>query len=1128
MGKHRSWRWRVSHPIGIAEDRTGNIYVADFYNQRVQIFSSVGDFIKILGEGDFSYPRGIATDGMGNVYVSDDGDRLIKKFTPDGTLLKSWGGYGSGDGQFDNPMGIAIDSDGYVYVADYNNARIQKFTSNGVFVIKWGTYGTETGKLYHPWDIAIDSDGYVYVADSGNSRIQKFTSNGEFVLTWGSTGSGDGQFTGLGSIDIDSDDYIYVTEYNGNRIQKFSLDGQFITKFSEYGFDPGQLNKSWWLLASSNGKIYVSDTGNNRLQIFKKVTSEINNKAIVVAGGGPFAGNNLWDATQSAANFAYRTLTYQGLSKSAIYYLSSDTDLDLDGNGEPDDVDGDATNNNLQQAITTWAADASNLCIYLVDHGGDGTFRMSGTETLSAPDLDSWLNQLQQTFSGKVVVIYDACESGSFLSNLTPAAGKERIVVSSTSPNESAYFVSQGTVSFSNFLWTQIFNGLDIEDAFVLARNAIQYTTDYQNPLIDANGNGVGNETDDFALAQNTYIGYGTIIQGDGPVIGSVSDPQTINGTTFANLSALNVTDDDGIARVWAIIRPPDYNQGASGNPVQNLSSIELMPAGGDQYDGIYDGFNMEGTYQIAIYSKDRIGNTSIPKLTTVSVNNPLKRKAIIVAGGDPSDALWPSTKNCSAFAYNALTFQGYTDNDIFFMSHDSLSSGVDDQPSLSNLSYAINTWAQSNTQDIVLYLVGNGGNASFRINETETLPPADLDAWLDDLQEVIAGKVTVIYDADESGSFLPLLTPPAEKERILISSTDSDGPAYFPIDGNISFSAFFWRQVLNGATARDAFVHAINSVGYAFQGQEPKLDDSGNGVGNEQGVDGRMARYYTIGTGIMLAGDEPLIGSACPDQALSGAVSATVWVENVTSTSSIDKVWALIASPGYITGDSANHREDMLMLDLSPVGNGRYEVAYSNFTSFGIYKISIYAMDKNGNVSLPKEIQVEQQVIVPDMYEEDDTFGQANVVELIDSPPQKHTFHDQGDQDWVKFYGIEGEPYEIKISNVGTNCDVVSSIYDTDGTTLLTQMNWGFEGEDEFLTWTCPQNGIYYVMIKHFGSTVAGFGENAAYDLAVYRSIGVLQTLVRGIITDDNTGIPIGNALIVTTDKGVCYKFCQ
>ena len=50
--------------------------------------------------------------------------------------------------------------------------------------------------------------------------------------------------------------------------------------------------------------------------------------------------------------------------------------------------------------------------------GGNGNFRMSGTETLSATELVSWLDQLQAVIPGKVIVVYDACESGSFSTRL--------------------------------------------------------------------------------------------------------------------------------------------------------------------------------------------------------------------------------------------------------------------------------------------------------------------------------------------------------------------------------------------------------------------------------------------------------------------------------------------------------------------------------------------------------------------------------------------------------------------------------------------------------------------------------------------------------------------------------------
>ena len=367
---------------------------------------------------------------------------------------------------------------------------------------------------------------------------------------------------------------------------------------------------------------------------------------------------------------------------------------------------------------------------------------MSDTETLSAADLDSYLDQVQNTISGKIILIYDACESGSFLSSLTPPSGKERIIISSTSPGESAFFITQGTISFSNYFWTHIFNGLTVYDAFSLSEEAI---SQYQNPVLDDNANGIGNEVNDGTLASSTYIGNGTIIYGDAPAIGKVSPDQLISGTTSALLYADEVTDDDGISRVWAVIRPPDYTQTNSNNPVQELPSVELMPVGDDRYEGSYDGFNIPGTYQIAIYARDRMGNTFIPQLATVSVNAPLRRKAIILAGGPENEAIWPAMEKNSLLAYEALIYQGYNDDDIYFMSPVTISTGVDGLPTLINLDDALTTWASQNTQDLVLYLIGKGNAASFKINATETLSATTLDNWLDSMQNNIPGKVIVI-----------------------------------------------------------------------------------------------------------------------------------------------------------------------------------------------------------------------------------------------------------------------------------------------------------------------------------------------------------------------------------------------
>ena len=79
------------------------------------------------GNGQFNSPTGVATDASGNVYVADYSNNRIQKFNASGTFLTAWGTGGTGNGQFNTPVGVATDGSGHVYVADTNNHRIQKF-----------------------------------------------------------------------------------------------------------------------------------------------------------------------------------------------------------------------------------------------------------------------------------------------------------------------------------------------------------------------------------------------------------------------------------------------------------------------------------------------------------------------------------------------------------------------------------------------------------------------------------------------------------------------------------------------------------------------------------------------------------------------------------------------------------------------------------------------------------------------------------------------------------------------------------------------------------------------------------------------------------------------------------------
>ena len=284
-------------------------------------------------------------------------------------------------------------------------------------------------------------------------------------------------------------------------------------------------------------------------------------------------------------------------------------------------MDADATNSNLEYAIKTWASDAHDLFIYMVDHGGNGTFRMGETELLGAGDLDIWLDSVQQTIPGSVTMVYDACESGSFLPYLLPPAGKQRILATSTSSGEESIFVGNGTVSFSFLFWGHMFNGESFYDAFVSAKKSVA-TTYSQTPLLDANGNGTGNEKEDKDLASLIQVGNESKSAGDVPVIGMVSPAQTLSGATSATLYAEQVIDADGISRVWAVITPPGYSSGSTETPVTDLPTIDLNSVGNNRYEATYTNFTSSGTYNIAVFAMDRKGVLSLPVQTIVSTTS--------------------------------------------------------------------------------------------------------------------------------------------------------------------------------------------------------------------------------------------------------------------------------------------------------------------------------------------------------------------------------------------------------------------------------------------------------------------------------------------------------------------------
>ena len=254
--------------------------------------------------GEMDRPQGVATDSSGNVYVADLGNNRIQKFDSSGNWLSAWGkGVNGGSafgictsaascsagipgglgGEMDSPFGIATDPAGNVYVSELADARIQKFDSSGNWLRAWGknvngggvfgictsaascsagTGGALGGEMNAPGGVATDSEGNVYVADALNHRIQKFDSSGNWLSAWG-------------------------TNVNGGAVFGICTSAPSCMPGTSGGLG-GEFANIWGLATDAAGNLYVADTDQNRMQKFHDPVLNVS-----IAGPGTVSGSGI-------------------------------------------------------------------------------------------------------------------------------------------------------------------------------------------------------------------------------------------------------------------------------------------------------------------------------------------------------------------------------------------------------------------------------------------------------------------------------------------------------------------------------------------------------------------------------------------------------------------------------------------------------------------------------------------------------------------------------------------------------------------------------------------------------------------------------------------------------------------
>jgi len=334
FGSDGNGNYEFECPTGVAiSPVNGDLYVTDHCNQRIQVFSSGHVYKATLGVLDetgtdnqhFNWPWGVGLDASGNIYVADAENHRVQKCSLSGTsytcttFAGETGVSGEDFGHLSHPLGVAVDSAGRVYVADEWNNRVQVFDSTGAYLTTiGGAWGANTGKMISPSGIALDSAGNVYVTDRDNHRIQKYAPGVPGWRQANINGFGDRWAAGVTALEVFTGQ-LYAGTSNwdsGARVWRTS-DGTTWTAVSVPGFGSAYTNTNavafdmvgfrgqlytgtgnWWDDGVA-GQVWRSSTGTAWTQVEVNGFGNANNVGIVT-----FAvfSNTLYAATYNATD----------------------------------------------------------------------------------------------------------------------------------------------------------------------------------------------------------------------------------------------------------------------------------------------------------------------------------------------------------------------------------------------------------------------------------------------------------------------------------------------------------------------------------------------------------------------------------------------------------------------------------------------------------------------------------------------------------------------------------------------------------------------------------------------------------------------------------------------------------
>ena len=243
-------------PCDIAvSEKTGTIAVADTGNNRIQMFSSAGNFLREIKLK--TKPYSLAFTESGDVIACMPyGENQLCLFTEGGQFIKH-----INDKHLKTPRNISIGSDSRIIACDFEDKQIQVLSPDG-------------NNLLHSFS-APDCDSFpccaVYHQDTFfvsypfADCVKVFNNAGVYQYGIGCEGYGDGQLMFPTGLVIDKVNQLIVCDTGNRRLQVFTLDGKFVAKITgQHSVNSALCNIAY----NKKGNVLVTDSNKNCIYVY--------------------------------------------------------------------------------------------------------------------------------------------------------------------------------------------------------------------------------------------------------------------------------------------------------------------------------------------------------------------------------------------------------------------------------------------------------------------------------------------------------------------------------------------------------------------------------------------------------------------------------------------------------------------------------------------------------------------------------------------------------------------------------------------------------------------------------------------------------------------------------------------